>query len=486
MEILNSNSAPKKFKESSIEKVFSHIEGLEEEICRLQLKIDSIKNDNKILTKKNEQNQFNKELVESTINKFNSVMNECLRIDSEYQRSSREVHELQSKIDTLNSEITTAKMNSSDEIQRIKNNLGEEIQRIRTEKEENSAKVSNLISEVDNLNSKLKLSMELNEKTKHELAQNTAHLIELKAEKQNLSKTLDEANSELDKNLSLLKTMENEKQEQYLRHESINASLEENILALKNEVSKLELENGTSKETWIMEKQYYETEINSLLGEISSLLSEKDAVKASAKENQDQFEKSKKYFENVASQFECEISKLKEKNSDLIDYQNSLSGTLQHMSEEKHTLELKLKEQTELLSKEKGAHSLIAAQLNQREKQFSQFVLSQNQEKSKYQKIVSQLAREIQQAITLHPLNDYLSVTEKEISRLEWELKITPTLSGNRKSLETSIGMLIEQRDHLALLIRKSENLLQSKSSSLERILNSGILSETPPMPPLA
>lgn len=467
MEILDSNSTSFKFKENSIENVLSHFEGLEEEILRLQLKIDSLRSENLILIKKNELNQLNKELEASHINKFNSLMNECVKIDSENQKSNQLVLELNSKIHTLNQEISILKISST-----------EEIQRIRTEKEESNNKVSFLTSEVTDLNSKLNLSLDSLEKTKEELQLNRSHLCELKIDNQRLNETLNQVNSELNRNFALIKIIENEKQEQVLRYENSNSSLNKELVALKNEIGKVELENRTSQEAWFSEKQQYQTEINSLLNEIN-------ALNDSSKQNQDQFEKSKKYFEEVVNQLENEVSKSKDINSELNNSCKDLTATINQMSHDRNELQLKLEKQVELLSFEKESHALLTAQLNQREKQFSQFVLSQNQEKSKYQRIVSQLAREIQQAITLHPLNDYLSVTEKEISRLEWELKITPTLSGNRKSLEISIGMLIEQRDHLKLLISKSENLLLSKSSSLERILNSGLLTETPPMPPL-
>lgn len=467
MEILDSNSTSFKFKENSIENVLSHFESLEEEILRLQLKIDSLRNENLILRKKNELNQLNKELEASNINKFNSLMNECVKIDSENQKSNQLVLELNSKIHTLNQEISILKINSS-----------EEIQRINSEKEESINKVSLLTSEVTDLNSKLNLSLDSLEKTKEELQLNRSHLCELKIDNQRLNETLNQVNSELNRNFASIKIIENEKQEQVLRYENSNSSLNKELVALKDEIGKMELENRKSQEAWLSEKQRYQTKIDSLLNEIN-------ALNDSSKQNQDQFEKSKKYFEEVVNQLENEISKSKEINSELNNSCNDLTASINQMSHDRNELQLKLEKQVELLAKEEESRAFLTAQLNQREKQFSQFVISQNQEKSKYQRIVSQLAREIQQAITLHPLNDYLSVTEKEISRLEWELKITPTLSGNRKSLEISIGMLIEQRDYLKLLISKSENLLLSKSSSLERILNSGLLTETPPMPPL-
>ncbi len=463
-----------------MENMLSHFEGLEEEIFRLQLKIDSLRSENLALIKKNELNQLNKELEVSNINRFNSLMNECVKLDSENQKSNQLVLELNSKIQTLNIEIQTLNNENqtlNNEISTLKTNSSEELQGIRAEKEESNNKVSSLTSEVADLNSKLNLSLALLDKTKEELQSNTFHLCELKTDNQRLNETLIQVNSELNKNFALMKVVENEKQEQFLKYESLNSSLNNDVVALRNEICKMELAHYTSREDWFSERNHYQTEINSLKNEIKVL-------NDSLKQNQDQFEKSKIYFEDVVNQLESKISKLKEIISELNKSQDALSATVNQITNEKNELQIKVDEQMELLSKEKESHSVIRTQLSQREKQFSQFVLTQNQDKSKYQRIVSQLAREIQQAITLHPLNDYLSVTEKEISRLELELKITPTLSGNRKSLENSIGMLIEQRDHMKLLISKSENYLLSKTSSLERILNSGLLTETPPMPP--
>jgi hypothetical protein len=123
-------------------------------------------------------------------------------------------------------------------------------------------------------------------------------------------------------------------------------------------------------------------------------------------------------------------------------------------------------------------------QQNIREKQIEQFVAFNNQEKSKYQKVINQLAQEIHQAITLHPLKDYLVATEKELSRVECDLKKTPTSSPHRKDLEVAVDQLIHQRDDIRSLITKTEGVFVNHLGSLERIARSGVLQQTPPLPP--
>ncbi len=123
-------------------------------------------------------------------------------------------------------------------------------------------------------------------------------------------------------------------------------------------------------------------------------------------------------------------------------------------------------------------------QQNVREKQIEQFVAFNNQEKSKYQKVINQLAQEIHQAITLHPLKDYLVATEKELSRVERDLKKTPTSSHHRKDLEVALDQLIQQRDDIRFLITKTEGVFTNHLGSLERIARSGVLQQTPPLPP--
>ncbi len=181
--------------------------------------------------------------------------------------------------------------------------------------------------------------------------------------------------------------------------------------------------------------------------------------------------------ENLQIEFSAKIAEEQKKQDEIIQKFNEQINEIRADSSAKEQALLKKVED------ERATQARLIEEQKKLEKQTSQYMKFISQEKSKAQMIIGQLAQEIHQAITLHPLRDYLLATEKEISKVECELKKTPTISEHRLQFETMIGQLIAQRDYIKDLIAKTEKHLNSYNGTLERVTKSGFLALSPPPP---
>jgi hypothetical protein len=88
-------------------------------------------------------------------------------------------------------------------------------------------------------------------------------------------------------------------------------------------------------------------------------------------------------------------------------------------------------------------------------------------ERHKIKKVISQLSLEIKHAVSLHPLRDYLTAIESEISSKEVELVRIPTSHSARKILEGQVERLIKQKNQVKGLIEKTEAYLDKYKKQL-------------------
>jgi DNA repair exonuclease SbcCD ATPase subunit len=95
-----------------------------------------------------------------------------------------------------------------------------------------------------------------------------------------------------------------------------------------------------------------------------------------------------------------------------------------------------------------------------------------------------QLAQELREAGTLHPLQDYLAATERELSKVERELRKTPDSAPARHGLEQSFASIIDQRDFLRASIEASRKLIERQAEKVLGIALSPDLEPMPPTPP--
>ncbi len=126
-------------------------------------------------------------------------------------------------------------------------------------------------------------------------------------------------------------------------------------------------------------------------------------------------------------------------------------------------------------------NQLTLQKFQDRERELKGYYSFVSSEKESYKRAVVKLVREIEYAKTIHPLNDYLNFTDREIFKIECELKKTPVISPNRAHFEKVIEQLMGQRKFISDLILKSEASLNESKGKAEALLK-GILAS--PLPP--
>jgi chromosome segregation ATPase len=127
-----------------------------------------------------------------------------------------------------------------------------------------------------------------------------------------------------------------------------------------------------------------------------------------------------------------------------------------------------------------------SAQLAVREQQLRHYATSLNKEKTDLKGFSKQIAGEIQMVSRTHPLKDYLKATEFELSKVELQLKTTPTLSPERAKLEHAVGQLMEQREFLKAILVSAQTQFEGQVATLEKIVQNSKLAVVPPPPPAA
>jgi len=124
------------------------------------------------------------------------------------------------------------------------------------------------------------------------------------------------------------------------------------------------------------------------------------------------------------------------------------------------------------------------ARLELRENQLRVYSSALSKEKSEMQKIAKNLVKEIRMLSATHPLRDYVAATEFELSKIEIQLKKTPTVSAERAQYEDYLTKLVEQRDFLKGVLGSSQRQYETQVSELERLVSGSLLSPVPPPPP--
>jgi SMC interacting uncharacterized protein involved in chromosome segregation len=119
-----------------------------------------------------------------------------------------------------------------------------------------------------------------------------------------------------------------------------------------------------------------------------------------------------------------------------------------------------------------------------REHQLKQYASHLNQMKREVRNLVERFRQEIRLSEAASPLGEYLKVTEREIARVDLQLKKTPTSSTERSRLEQALNELFEQREFLRQGIEKSKSEVEIRMRRIQALLSSESILPTPPPPP--
>lgn len=214
-------------------------------------------------------------------------------------------------------------------------------------------------------------------------------------------------------------------------------------------------------------------------------------------------------FERVNSELRATVQAQKENDAQLLAeisdcrYEIKKMKDDLHTAEERHALEMTKSESEQatlrrLLGARTAANDSTEKELERREEQMAvreQQVAARENQLRHYASAVTEqkaelvrqtrlLADEIQMSSKMHPLIDYLKVTEFELSKAEVQLKVTPTLSADRARLESVVKQMSEQRDFLRNVVRESTTRLDQQAENILALVKSPKLIATPPLPP--
>ena len=122
--------------------------------------------------------------------------------------------------------------------------------------------------------------------------------------------------------------------------------------------------------------------------------------------------------------------------------------------------------------------------VDRRGQQLQFYAQTLNQEKMEVVQTAKQLIQELQTARNNNPIRDYLTATSRELSKIEIQLRKTPTISYERGYLENYLSQLVEQRDFLRSVIENSLRQVDRQTGSLMKIANNDKFFPCPPAPP--
>lgn len=103
--------------------------------------------------------------------------------------------------------------------------------------------------------------------------------------------------------------------------------------------------------------------------------------------------------------------------------------------------------------------------------------------RNQIKQVAQQLFEEVEAGQAVHPLKDYLALTEFELTKLEVELKKTPMSSADRPRLETCVKDMVEQREFLKGLIDAARHQIDGYVQILSGVVKEDLLGPVPPIP---
>lgn len=178
------------------------------------------------------------------------------------------------------------------------------------------------------------------------------------------------------------------------------------------------------------------------------------------------------------------LTELTNENESLKQKLDAVTRSLQESEAEREDLQSSVKSLSHREDSKREQLESLASQLKNRESQLRHYAANIAKEKNDIIQCARQLADEIHSARTLNPLQDYLALTEFELSKTELQLKKTPTISLERTRLESVLTQLHEQREFLKKTIMKSKIQLDDQAANLLRITRAQKAGTIPPLPP--
>ncbi len=293
----------------------------------------------------------------------------------------------------------------------------------RREKEKLQNSVSDLKEQVENLKATLKQRMA---DADFETKEKDQEIYDLKIEKQKVLENEILLNSKIKSNLIQIEELEFKNEDLTIKIEALQADLIEN-------------------QSVIEAKESHESSLN-------------EKIKA---------------LEVQVADFGYKVVKASEKFDEVYILKQNLE---QQAEENKLIFDAAKKKAKEL---EISMQSLV-----KREEQLNLYSRWVDAQKEGVQKQVLRLVSELKTTKELNPLNPYLKITEREISKIEVLMTKSNVFGPQRAQLEAQYEQLVRQRDEVKELLNKTNVDVDMKAQTLISVLKSSEFIPVPPLPP--
>ncbi len=485
-----------------LKKAEDHIESLKQSkttlVDNLKGQLAELRTQNNILTSQmthSEEKTKKWEKAERTILDLRSIVGEktdrIRKLEMQIESANDQLQNEQARIEKVSDQIVKVKVNE-ERLQVEAQNLfrtNQELSRQLLDFEKQSAKKDltheKIQQEVEQLKSAKNLLEKQLQEQKYYLESATdrekslrAEIDKVVAEKAELLKSCEDLkgqNQKISRHLSAKDQKIVNLTEQINSLNGKNSEVVDDLNQLRNQNA--EMSQQLQKVS--IERNHFSDQIKRLNAEKKTMASCIEKLQSSKSELTEQIQAQVKQNEDLQNQIQSMLSHKKawaldeKRFSDLNEFADEISAKAK-------VVEAKEKQLLALEEELAGRQQNISSQ----ESHFSQYVQMVNAAKQDLKNQISKMDQEIQLSLRLNPLKDYMKMTEREIDRVDLQLKKTPTLSSDRTRLETYLDDLFEQRIFLKENIRKISQDVEKRRGQLSEIYKSAALSTTPPMPP--
>lgn len=125
-----------------------------------------------------------------------------------------------------------------------------------------------------------------------------------------------------------------------------------------------------------------------------------------------------------------------------------------------------------------------ALRLQTRERHLNFYSSTVNEKRAQIRNLLAGFVDELKAATAMSPLKSYLTITEREISKVEIDLSRLPLVASERPRFEDILVQLVRQRDAIRTMIEQAEVDYQKKIRRLIELMQSDALAALPPLPP--
>lgn len=253
-----------------------------------------------------------------------------------------------------------------------------------------------------------------------------------------------------------------------------------------------------------LEKKDLELEIKTLKMSVEKAREDYDLKKKEMKGYEKKISKTSDQVVNVENEVKTLSKELEEKNH---EYENllkeleeervkvaSLEDVILQESEKVQKLENDKEEQKETVVEMSDLEQRLE-QFAVKEENFAREIVERREELGLYSRWVDsqkeslknhivRFSQELQLSLTLNPLHSYLSMTKRELSKVELLLSKPGILGEQRNYLESHHQTLVEQKAYISELIEKTKKDIDQKVGDVVGLLKQGEFIPVPPLPP--